>query len=1543
MNSPPVDVTPLILVLAFGAVVILTARRRATWPVRIALAVGAGFWIALAGSAMWTVSQATAAATLPPVAGTPVNPCASGAPTKTFNVSLINLPIFLNRFGDVVPEGRMYILDSNIATVRANFKSAADPSKANIDDLIEPLTLRVNKGDCASIRFTNRLNEAAPQLNRTVRDSAIFTKPGEIKKAAGSSTLGAREFAPALSVPQIDFDPTKAPNASMHFDGLDYDVKTGDGTVVGNNPDSTAAPGAAITYLLYAQAEGEYQFKDGADFTSQQTRPEDANGDVRFIGSHSFGAFGAIVVEAADATWVHSNTGGAIASGTRAIIKRPNNKDFREHVLFMHDEVEAEPGILTRYCRNDSDEEEASGDECVEPTAAQLAVLKQGTLPGLGGGDADAIVQYHEQVPVKLEWFAFNYRAEPTFDREEIGCPAATAAAQGFAANECVGEETSLSSWVYGDPGGGDLVFPNYRGEPAQVRLLHPAEFETHTFHWHVNRWEFDPQDEGGLDAISSPNHVTRTTNILDVQSVSPGTSYDLVVQGGAGSAHKDKKATFGDIIFHCHLYPHFANGMWGLNRTLDKFEDGTRTNPDGTPIPRLQPLADFDYQTGTGTAADPPPSPNAATPGFPLFVPGAFGFKAPKPPLAVSSRSASGAFPPTVKEKAAADPGAQVAGGFFQNPCPSGRPVKTFNISAIQLAQTYNPELQWKNPQARVYVLDSDRDAVLAGTKKPEPFSPLLTVGDCVIYNLTNRLPITYGGTVFDRTQTTNEVGLHQHMVQFDVLSSDGAANGWNYDQGADGAASGVGQTFTYRNFVHENTSTNSFHDHFFPNVHQDAGLFGGGTIHDAGCTFHDTKTNAVVTVGTMVSVHCDAVQDYTGVTTSGSDYRNVSLFIEDHVPMFKPADPTTTNDDQFVTPNGVPIFPAKFPSSNDDSGVMGINYRLEPFEARRDVDPSKVFSEEAGVPNTPIPLAFPGDRIKWRLFQLSQEESHGLNLDARWRHEPKDPGSNIVSAQHIGMLEYFEMNVKAVKEGKKYATPVDRDELYYFGGSDDMFLGAWGYVRVMRCMYDGPYLGDTPEGPPPRIPNMYPLPDNTANALNCVGEWENPPRPGDTSWSRPPGTPCEPDADVKSFSVVAINRDITYNTDGDHDPYGLQYALEEDWANNTVKNEPLVIRANEGDCVEVTLKNKVDPAKMKESCFEGIEPGQLGYRTSVLSFPGCVDEPPKNEANVPGFRPLPVSNRVSIRPQLTSHWSYSSGTNVGESANGSGSFYDRTVGPGEQITYRWSLYGISGMAMLRDMADPMHHAAHGLYGALIVEPEGSTYLNPATGAALTSGTSAVIANPAVPDYRENIVLMNSDLALFRKDTNNNVADDQPVPDNLNLVIPPGREADDPEDQGEFSINYTNEPWSHRYAVDKNITNIFSTYVHGDPATPTFQAYGGDKTVFHVGQAVGDPRSTSFALHDHLWRRAPNDAESQLAASQGQFNPGISYEIVLDPAVTGGAGGRRAAAGDYLYRSGTLARHLTGGQWGIFRVHTTAQTGLIKLPDRPAPAQARK
>jgi manganese oxidase len=1539
-NAVSADLSTALLGLALLAIIVTRSpivTRAASLPRTVAVAA----WWAMCGAVVW-FSVAGSAIAQPSAAGVSSDEtCPAGSPVREFSVSLINIPIFLNRFGDVVPEGRMYVLDENIQRARATFADAADPYDPM--DIIEPLTLRVNKGDCVEIDFTNRLDESAPSFDR---NDSIFPLPGEVLHAPGTPTAQKRHFAPALTQPHNDFDPSQAPPASMHFDGLTYSVQAADGTAVGSNTNTTVQPGAQRSYTLHADVEGQWQFKDGADFSSVQT------GAGNFIGSHAFGAFGAIVVEPEGATWVDARTGEALDSGTRALIKDPNGPDFREHVLYMHDEVEAEPGVLTRFCvpgggwnRSEADDAAddngdgvvgGAGDSCVRPTQAQIDILSEGTLDALSGGDADALVNHGEEIPVKLEWFAFNYRAEPGFNREELGCPAGTLEKINDApVPECIGEETSLSSWVYGDPGGGDLIFANYRGEPTRARLIHPAEFETHTFHWHVNRWPLDPADEGGIADISDPGHHTSVTNILDVQAVSPGDGYDLVAEGGAGSAHDDKPATFGDIIFHCHLYPHFANGMWGLNRTHDKLETGNRLNPDGTPILPLEPIEDFDYQSEqTGTQE--PPTPTAPEPGFPHFVPGTFGLKAPKPPLGVASRQLGQPAAPTALEVAASDlnPGDQVPGGFFQDPCPDTRsdgqptPQKLFEVSAIQTETPYNPEAGWSNPQARVYASSASRPLLPYGR---EPFAPLLTVGDCVTYELTNELPLEFGGTVFDREQLTNEVGIHQHMVQFDVLSSDGAANGWNYDQGADADdpsrpdVTGTDTTIFYRNFVHADTVTNSFHDHFFPNVHQDNGLFGGATIHPPGCEFYDPYTTGSVQEprvrvmsGTVVDVACGPATDYHGTPVDQEDYRNVALFIEDHVPMFKPAAAGDPNDDAFVTPDGVPIFPPKFPSSADDYGVMGVNYALEPFENRRTADPSKLFSTAThGYPYTPVIQAYEGELVKWRLFQLSQEESHGFNLDRfPWSFEPNDPDSDVIQAQHMGMLEYFDVRVDTGEEFFPIHPDNSRSYMYHYGGSDDWFLGAWGLLEVRHCTFQ---IG---EGDPPELPHSpWPLPDTgfvwcplapSAKAAKASAALVTDPI-------------CPIGAPRKEFAISAIDLDIQYNDSGDHDPNGLMYALAEevdDLRSGTKEPEPLVIRVNAGDCIEIELTNELDPELQTPHCHEATEPGQLGFKTQVNTFPVCIDEPPRNEHNVPGFRPFPVGNRVSLRPTLVTSQLEWAGSYVGRNPDG-------TVGPGESITYLWhSPSDLTGLALLQDRGDVQNHLHHGLFGALVIEPAGSTYLDPRTGAPLSSGADAVIVDPAGPDFRENVVLLASDQSLRRENGD-------PVPDNLDLVVGPSREADDPEDQGEVSVNYRNEPWVYRYQNNQDLSLVFSSTVHGDPATPIFSAYAGDPVRFLVAQAAGKPRSTGFALHGHRWRRSPDDPQSEPAAFHGRFNPGVTYEAFLDPQVHGGAGGATGVAGDYLYRTGTLQRHLTGGQWGIFRVHDAPQTGLLELPDR--------
>ena len=102
-----------------------------------------------------------------------------------------------------------------------------------------------------------------------------------------------------------------------------------------------------------------------------------------------------------------------------------------------------------------------------------------------------------------------------------------------------------------------------------------------------------------------------------------------------------------GDSIFHCHFYPHFAQGMWALWRVHDVLRGGTvlderragrppgsRALPDGeiaagTPIPALVPLpgkpmaplpgATVSIVNGTGQVQ----ITGTGNPGYPFFVPG--------------------------------------------------------------------------------------------------------------------------------------------------------------------------------------------------------------------------------------------------------------------------------------------------------------------------------------------------------------------------------------------------------------------------------------------------------------------------------------------------------------------------------------------------------------------------------------------------------------------------------------------------------------------------------------------------------------------------------------------------------------------------------------------------------------------------------------------------------------------------------------------------------------------------------------------------------
>lgn len=241
------------------------------------------------------------------------------------------------------------------------------------------------------------------------------------------------------------------------------------------------------------------------------------------------------------------------------------------------------------------------------------------------------------------------------------------------------GEDISMSSWVYSDPA--PHIPRAYVGDPSKIRLIHGGIKETHVFHLHNHQWRLEGDN---------PN-----STIIDSITISPQECYTLDILHGAGSLN----GTIRDVIFHCHLYPHFHEGMWTLWRIHDKLEDGTGTLPDGTPIPPPCPFKDRAI----------PPKKDEMHPGYPRFINGTFGQRPLQPPLRILEPDGTNKINPTALEQAnfvrCHQPGALYTDTC---PCETDCNLKVFELALVQAKVTYN-SYGWNDPQGRFFVLKKD------------------------------------------------------------------------------------------------------------------------------------------------------------------------------------------------------------------------------------------------------------------------------------------------------------------------------------------------------------------------------------------------------------------------------------------------------------------------------------------------------------------------------------------------------------------------------------------------------------------------------------------------------------------------------------------------------------------------------------------------------------------------------------------------------------------------------------------------------------------
>ncbi len=976
---------------------------------------------------------------------------------------------------------------------------------------------------------------------------------------------------------------------------------------------------------------------------------------------------------------------------------------------------------------------------------------------------------------------AISYRSEPMRNRMPL-----------TEDHDDTGEDISMSSWVYGDPA--PPILRAYVGDPSKIRLIHGGIKETHVFHLHNHQWRLEGDN---------PN-----STIIDSISLSPQECYTLDILHGAGSLN----GTFGDVIFHCHLYPHFHEGMWTLWRIHDRLEDGTGELPDGTRIPPLMPLKDRKA----------PLPKDKCHPGYPNFIEGEFG-KAPlQPPLGILNPDGSNKIEPSKLEQANFVPEFE-PGALYTDTCPchtdsksccaAEENIKLFEIALVQAKITYN-SYGWHDPQGRFFVLKEELERhggleayiqkVEEQEIRVEPLVIRANAGDCIEIRLTNLLPEFLEESPFQLKTRTDIAGYHIHLVKFDTIVSDGAANGWNNIAGARKY-----ETLIERFFANTELRTVFFHDHLFANSHQQHGVFGALIVEEAGAAFHDIRTGKPLKSGTKAVIK----------RRDGTSFREFTLFVHDFALLFDK--------------NGNPLNPPEVPGSHDDPGVMGINYRCEPMRERlkKEGDPAYLFSSLVhGDPATPILETYPGDELMIRLLDGAHEEQHSFNLTGlSWKKEPIDVFSPDTASQTIGISEAFNINIT-----KPYAPG---DYLYYFGGSDDAWLGLWGILRA----YDHPRRC------------LKPLCKGNARILPL------PPCPGR-------------EAVIRKYEVAAIQKNIPYNHYGDHDPDGLLFVPLEDAERAKKRNyqpKPLILRANAGDWIEITLHNLFDPQNP----------------VPYFDYPRV---------------PLDMKHKPSMRVSLNPQFLYydpvcDSGINVGYNNR------EQTVGVGESKKYLWYADREYGACIIQSFGDLRNHRYHGLFGAIIIEPPGAKWYRNSSFAKACYEEEVVITAPGEENFRECVVLIQNGIRML--DTDNN----------LIQTANDGGEPVDAEDTGEKGYNYRSERFANRLKRESRISKIFSSKVHGDPATPVFKAYSGERVIFRTMMPADKPRNISFHIHGHEWKEQPADDQSRIIPLQGGISIGNAFNMELKNGAS--------CPGDYLYRSGSLKWDVESGMWGILRV----------------------
>ena len=865
---------------------------------------------------------------------------------------------------------------------------------------------------------------------------------------------------------------------------------------------------------------------------------------------------------------------------------------------------------------------------------------------------------------------------------------------------------------------------------------------------------------------------------------------------------------------------------------------------------------------------------------------------------------------------------------------CPEQSPRKFYTIHAITLPITLKRATPKAaaivDPNGMIFVLHEEEAEVRKTPAKQLPLVIRANVYDCIDIIYKNEIPDD------ERTGWANKVNLHPHFYQFDTSASDGVITGFSYEQALRaftmlkdpapgkgmpapantvlaaavkaGAQSirvanaskyhpntelGVGMDdpkffevarikridgktihfdaplqyghkkgdivsveFTrQRLYVDADTGTVFWHDHVFGTDTWGHGLFSALITEPPSSTYHDPVTGQEIRSGPIADIH---TSEPVSAHIRGS-FREVMMHIMDS--NARTAELITADNPQAkigaVSVDGPPSH--KFPARINKSPLWFLN------------GGEATTGSGYGMRVEPLSIRLANNTDPSKLFVSAVHGDPGTPLLRAYLGDPilvraLVGSTNEAHTWHV-TGHWFPMEryaPTAMPRSTIHLAIAERyDPAIPAAGGPQKMAGDYLYYSGRASHFSEGSWG---------IIRVY---DELREDLK--------PLPSREQIEKSATSVCPAEAPVKTFNVVAIDQTLRYHDGAPglmevdlerkmvfENEQGKMYVLEGDKGRvkaGELKPSPLTLHVNVRDCVKVTLKNEM--AK-----------DRAGFHVDMMAFD------PKD----------------------------SFGANVGENPG------DQTVKPGQSRTYTYYAHPEYGelAALIQDWGNMLENPRNGLFGAIIIGPKGSTYRDPVTGEDLTlkSGWRAdVLVDQTIPgnEQRRNY----RSFALMFQDEDNQ----------MGVSFMPYIK----QTAGITAVNYRSEPTDYRIEKGCEVAEVFSCVKAGEaPATPMLVAHVGDPVAIHVLGAFSE-QVQLFTVDGHEWPHEPYMEGADLVSTME-----FGGSEVINAYLHGGAGGPNKVAGDYLWKNQRPA-FLNAGQWGLFQVLPAGDRRILPLtPQAP-------